>query len=46
MKRFKTADDFFDAQERWKSELNQLRTVLLSSGLEETIKWGAPTYTH
>ena len=30
---------------KWKEELSYLREVALTSGLEETVKWGMPTYT-
>ena len=46
MKSITSADSFFDGLEVWKSELTVLRNILLSAGLEETIKWGTPTYTH
>ncbi len=45
MKRFKTPDDFFEAQTQWQDILLLLREILLTTELEETIKWGAPTYT-
>ncbi|MBK8702017.1 MAG: YdeI/OmpD-associated family protein [Saprospiraceae bacterium] len=32
--------------DRWQEEILLLREIILSTGLEETIKWGAPTYTH
>ncbi len=46
MKRFKTADEFIEAETQWQPELVKLRSVLCSTGLEETVKWGAPCYTH
>lgn len=31
----------------WASEiLNELRRIILKCGLKETVKWGAPVYTH
>ncbi|MBM3448377.1 MAG: hypothetical protein FJX90_04630 [Bacteroidetes bacterium] len=30
----------------WKNELAVLRKIALSSGLEEHVKWGVPTYTY
>ncbi|MDX1503780.1 MAG: YdeI/OmpD-associated family protein [Thermoanaerobaculia bacterium] len=45
MKRFETVDDFLDAQTHWAGELRRLREILLSCGLEETVKWGGPCYT-
>jgi uncharacterized protein YdeI (YjbR/CyaY-like superfamily) len=31
---------------RWTAALQALREIVLSTGLEETIKWGVPCYTH
>lgn len=45
MKSFKTVDAFMEAQTQWKELLIQLRNILLSTELEETVKWGIPTYT-
>lgn len=45
MKGHATADEFFAAAQRWKAELGELRSILRASGLEETVKWGAPVYT-
>ena len=45
MNTFKTVEDFI-AKSNFSSELTKLRTVLQSTGLEETIKWGMPVYTH
>ncbi len=30
----------------WREELEQLRQVVLETGLKEEIKWGVPVYTH
>jgi uncharacterized protein YdeI (YjbR/CyaY-like superfamily) len=45
MKGYKTADDYFRSETRWKPELEKLRKTLLSLPLEETVKWGGPIYT-
>ncbi len=45
MKRYKTADEFFDSQELWKKELTELRRIINSTELIETVKWGSPVYT-
>ena len=45
MKRYKRVDDYIEASDHWREELIQLRKVLLSSKLEETVKWGMPCYT-
>lgn len=40
-----TPDEFFTHLSQWKAELLILRKILLQTGLEETFKWGKPTYT-
>jgi len=45
MKKFKTVDEFIDSQTQWKKELMALRSILNSTELEETVKWGSPVYT-
>ena len=35
-----------EKQTDYREELEKLRGILLDAGLEETIKWGAPTYTY
>ena len=46
MRKHKTVDDFMASSKQWKAELIKLRSILRSTGLEETIKWGGPVYTH
>lgn len=46
MKGHKTVDDYIEAAEHWQDELIRLRKILRSTDLEETVKWGAPCYTH
>ncbi|MDR6300417.1 YdeI/OmpD-associated family protein [Mesonia maritima] len=42
----KKVEDFIEKHSHWKNELSQLRTFLNSfPEFEETVKWGAPTYT-
>jgi uncharacterized protein YdeI (YjbR/CyaY-like superfamily) len=43
---FPDVDAYLDASERWPEEIRALRPVLLAAGLDETIKWGKPCYTH
>jgi uncharacterized protein YdeI (YjbR/CyaY-like superfamily) len=43
---FLDVDAYLDASERWPEEIRALRPVLLAAGLDETIKWGKPCYTH
>lgn len=45
MKNAKTVDEFLARQESWVPLLEKLRRILLSTELEETIKWGTPVYT-
>ena len=42
----KTVEDYIDSKSQWADELVKLRSVLLKSGMDETIKWGAPCYVH
>lgn len=37
-------DFFFEKDSQWKQEFQILRTMVLSCGLEETLKWGQPCY--
>ena len=39
-------DAYFLKHSIWSEELNLLRKVCLSVGLEESVKWGMPTYTY
>ncbi len=45
MKSNKTADEYILNAKYGKEILIILRDILLSSGLQETIKWGSPVYT-
>ena len=45
MKRSKTVEQYIADHGQWRDELVKLREVVLGSGLQETIKWGAPVYT-
>ncbi len=40
----KSLSDFFENTE-WPTEMETLREILLTTELEETLKWGMPTYT-
>ena len=46
MKRHETVDDYISGNTLWPGELRQIREILLSTGLTEEVKWGAPCYTH
>lgn len=38
-------DAFLNRQKRWKEEFEKLRAIILTTGLTEELKWGAPCYT-
>lgn len=40
-----TVNQYINRHKHYKVELELLRSIMLSSGMEETIKWGAPVYT-
>jgi uncharacterized protein YdeI (YjbR/CyaY-like superfamily) len=45
MKGARNAEEFILENPGWQRELITLREIFLSTGLEETIKWGIPVYT-
>ena len=45
MRRASKVDDYIAGASDWKECLILLRQILLSTGLEETVKWGMPVYT-
>jgi len=45
MKKAKKIDTFFEKESKWQSALAQLREIIKTLPLEETLKWGAPVYT-
>ncbi len=46
MQDFADVDAYLAASEQWPQEIRALRPLLLSAGLDETVKWGKPCYTH
>ena len=38
-------DFYFSKSEKWQTELEQLRILILDCGLHEELKWGCPCYT-
>jgi uncharacterized protein YdeI (YjbR/CyaY-like superfamily) len=38
-------DFYFDQNEKWQKEIEQLRLIALGCGLTEELKWGCPCYT-
>lgn len=45
MKGAKTAEEYILSHPEWQNELIELRKIMLSCKLDETIKWGVPVYT-
>ena len=45
MKRFQSVDEYIKGHASWSEELDVMRNLLLTTELEETVKWGAPIYT-
>ena len=41
-----SVDLFIAKQTKWVSELTELRKIIVSTKLEEEVKWGAPCYTY
>ena len=39
-------DDYVEASTLWPEEIRVLRPILLGAGLDETVKWNKPCYTH
>ncbi|WP_125723785.1 YdeI/OmpD-associated family protein [Flavobacterium ustbae] len=38
-------DFYFEKAEKWKSEIEQMRAIVLDCHLSEELKWGCPCYT-
>lgn len=38
-------DAFLDRAEKWQTEFEKLRSIVLACGLSEDLKWGQPCYT-
>ena len=45
MKTVKTVEAYIENKKDWKEALVILREIMLSTKMEETIKWGSPVYT-
>ena len=39
-------DAYIGRSDKWPDEMTELRSILLSSGLSEELKWGKPCYSH
>ncbi len=46
MKKYKSVDQYVQSAEHWSEEIKRLREILQSTGLDETLKWSTPCYTH
>jgi len=46
MKRARSVDEYISDASNWKDELKRLREILLSTELEEDVKWGGPCYSY
>ena len=40
----KTVDNYIETAKQWQAELKTLRKIILTTNLEETVKWGMPYY--
>ena len=45
MKMAKSVEEYIEKQEKFRQELTFLRSILRATELNETVKWGIPTYT-
>lgn len=46
MKKVASVEEYLENNDTWKNELVLLRNIINAEGLEETIKWSAPTYCY
>lgn len=45
MKNTKTVDEYISGNGQWQKTLEELRQIMLFTGLSESVKWGVPVYT-
>ena len=45
MEMAKSVDEFLNNNDNWRTELELLRSIIMKTELNETLKWGMPTYT-
>ncbi len=45
MQKNRSVEEFISKKEEWKEALEILRSIILTTEMKETIKWGAPVYT-
>ena len=46
MKKAANVNEYIEDNAQYRKELSMLREILNSTGLDETVKWGAPAYTY
>ncbi|MDX1507984.1 MAG: YdeI/OmpD-associated family protein [Woeseiaceae bacterium] len=46
MQRVENVEDYISSAAHWRDEIGRLRKILLSTPLDETVKWGGPCYTY
>jgi uncharacterized protein YdeI (YjbR/CyaY-like superfamily) len=46
IKKADTVNEYIQQSGAWQMHLEQLRDIALAAGLEESIKWGSPSYAH
>ncbi|MBL7544008.1 MAG: YdeI/OmpD-associated family protein [Bdellovibrionaceae bacterium] len=39
-------ENFIEKSNQWKTEMTKLRSIILSTKLDESIKWGQPCFSH
>ncbi|MGV6831657.1 MAG: YdeI/OmpD-associated family protein [bacterium] len=44
MQKIYSVEEYIEKQDKWQTELNELRSILQTTELEETVKWSMPTY--
>ena len=44
MKKYDSVDDYIDQLEIWSQEMVKLRKIMLTLGIDETLKWSIPVY--
>lgn len=45
MKKVNSVEQYIEAHSKWSEALITLRSIIITTEVEETIKWGAPVYT-
>jgi uncharacterized protein YdeI (YjbR/CyaY-like superfamily) len=45
MKKFESVQAYLDSLEQWSEEIHKLREIVLSVGVDESLKWSLPVYS-